>query len=104
MEQLGVMSEQYKLLGDKSRLTILAFLRERELCVCEIVDLLKMSQPNVSQHLRKLKAAGLVQENRKGQWIYYALTVSDKPHIEAALSYIPSLQEELDTITPACCE
>ncbi|MDQ1914009.1 metalloregulator ArsR/SmtB family transcription factor [Paenibacillus sp. GD4] len=104
MEQLGLMSEHFKMLGDKSRLTILALLKERELCVCEIVEIMRMSQPNVSQHLRKLKAAGLVFENRKGQWIYYSLNLSDKPHIQDALSYIPSLKNKIETITPVCCE
>lgn len=104
MEQIGVMSEHFKLLGDRTRLTILALLKERELCVCEIVEIIGMSQPNVSQHLRKLKSAGLVRENRKGQWIYYSLHLSDKPHIEQALHCIPSMKEKIDTITPVCCE
>ena len=104
MEQLSIMSEHFKMLGDKSRLTILALLKERELCVCEIVEILGMSQPNVSQHLRKLKSAGLVLENRKGQWIYYSLNLSDKPHIQDVLSHIPSLKEKIETITPVCCE
>lgn len=57
------MAENLKILGDKSRLTILTLLKERELCVCDIVDLLSISQPNASQHLRKMKAAGLVNES-----------------------------------------
>lgn len=65
MELIQTMSEHFKLLGDKSRLTILALLREKELCVCDIVEILQMSQPSISQHLRKLKDAGLVSETRK---------------------------------------
>ncbi len=68
MEQINEMSESFKMLGDKTRLTIMALLKERPLCVCDIVDLLETSQPNASQHLRKLKSAGLVNETRKGQW------------------------------------
>lgn len=98
------MAEQFKLLGDKTRLTMLALLKERALCVYEIVDLLETSQPNASQHLRKLKDAGLVMETRKGQWIYYSLSVDNKPSIQAALSHIPSLKEKIDRMNNSCCE
>lgn len=104
MEQLVIMSEQFKMLGDKSRLTILGLLKERELCVCEIVEILDMSQPNISQHLRKLKSAGLVLEDRRGQWIYYSLNVSDKPHIQSALNHVPTLKEKLDCLNSNCCD
>jgi ArsR family transcriptional regulator, arsenate/arsenite/antimonite-responsive transcriptional repressor len=62
-----------KLLGDKTRLTIVALLMKREFCVCELQEVFDMSQPSISQHLRKLKDAGLVKEARKGQWVYYSL-------------------------------
>lgn len=100
--QISVISDQLKLLGDKSRLSMLSLLRERDLCVCELVDILEMSQPSISQHLRKMKDAGLLNENRKGQWIYYSLNLADKPHIQDVLRYIPSQNELLDKITSTC--
>jgi ArsR family transcriptional regulator, arsenate/arsenite/antimonite-responsive transcriptional repressor len=106
MELIQTMAEHFKLLGDKSRLTILALLREKELCVCDIVEILQMSQPSISQHLRKLKDAGLVTETRKKQWIYYSLNIEDKPHIQAALEHIPSLKAKLDELEnnqDRCC-
>jgi len=90
------MSETFKLLSDKTRLTILALLKERELCVCNIVDMLQMSQPSISQHLRKMKAGGLVSETRKGKWTYYALTIEDKPFVNEILSHIPSQASKID--------
>jgi ArsR family transcriptional regulator, arsenate/arsenite/antimonite-responsive transcriptional repressor len=63
-----------------------------------------LSQPGVSQHLRKLKAAGLVRETRKGTWIYYSLNVEDKPYIEAVLSYIPSQKQKIDQMKNNCCD
>ena len=54
-----------KLLGDKTRLTIVALLKQRECCVCEFLEVFEMSQPSISQHLRKLKDAGLLK--RKGE-------------------------------------
>ncbi|MGJ7913774.1 ArsR/SmtB family transcription factor [Neobacillus sp. LXY-1] len=62
-----------KLLGDKTRLTMMAILKQRECCVCEFQEVFDTSQPSISQHLRKLKDAGLVKEERRGQWIYYSL-------------------------------
>jgi ArsR family transcriptional regulator len=102
MEQINEMAENFKLLGDKTRLTMMALLKERALCVCDIVDLLETSQPNASQHLRKLKSAGLVNETRKGQWIYYSLNIEDKPYIQAVLGYLPSLKEKIDHLKNDC--
>lgn len=89
-QTIDAMAETFKLLGDKTRLTILAMLKERELCVCNIVDLLDMSQPSISQHLRKMKTGGLVKEIRRGKWTYYSLNLEDKPYIQELLTYLPS--------------
>lgn len=104
MEQINEMAEHFKLLGDKTRLTIMALLKERPLCVCDIVSLLETSQPNASQHLRKLKSAGLVNETRKGQWNYYSLNIEDKPYIQSILVHTPILKEKMDQIKNNCCE
>jgi ArsR family transcriptional regulator len=101
-QPIHVISDQLKLLGDKSRLTMLLLLRERDLCVCEIVDIMDMSQPGISQHLRKMKDAGLLNETRKGQWIYYSLNLEDKPYIQDILKHIPSQKELFNKITSTC--
>lgn len=89
------MAEEMKLAGDKTRLTILSCLMERECCVCELAELLGTSQPNVSQHMRKLKDGGLVKETRRGQWIYYSLEMGDKPYLRELLHQLPSLKEKV---------
>lgn len=99
-----MLAEYFKLLGDKSRLTILALLKKQDLCVCDIVDLMEMSQPSISQHLRKLKSAGLVSERRRGQWIYYSLNVQDKPYIQAVLDYVPSFKEKMAQFKLNSCD
>ncbi len=57
----------FKALGEPTRLKILRLLAEQELCVCELEEILEMSQPRVSQHLKVLKQAGLVKERREAQ-------------------------------------
>jgi ArsR family transcriptional regulator, arsenate/arsenite/antimonite-responsive transcriptional repressor len=86
-----------KLLSDKTRLTMMAILNHKECCVCELVEIFQVSQPAISQHLRKLKAAGLVKETRKAQWIYYSMNKEHEMYslIEYILNQIPDHQEKL---------
>lgn len=60
-----------KTLADPTRMKILKLLLAAELCVCELKAVLGISQPAVSQHLAKLKAAGLVKERKEGPWTIY---------------------------------
>jgi len=89
-----------KLLGDKTRLTIMAILKKRECCVCELLEVFDMSQPAISQHLRKLKDAGLVKEDRRGQWIYYSLNPENELYdfIQEILQHIPDQTENIRKI------
>jgi len=86
------MAEKLKLLGDRTRLTILGLLKEKERCVCDLVEILDMSQPSVSQHLGKLKAQGLVKESKRAQWVYYSLDIDHLPYIQTILNALPDTQ------------
>lgn len=66
------------------RLRILALLAEGEMCVCDITEGLGISQPLASHHLRVLKEAGLVQDRRDAQWVYYRLDVEALRRFHAA--------------------
>ncbi|WP_368655012.1 ArsR/SmtB family transcription factor [Ornithinibacillus sp. 4-3] len=70
MEEAAII---LKLLGDKTRLTMMKILDEGACCVCEFVEIFQMTQPAISQHLRKLKDMGLVKEEKKGQWVFYSI-------------------------------
>lgn len=96
-------AQTLKLLGDQTRLTILGLIKDGECCVCEFVEVLQMSQPSVSQHLRKLRDAGLVQERRKGQWIFYSLNTSHEtfPIVQQVLDQIPDQKEKLRALEKA---
>jgi len=67
----------FKALSEETRLRILKLLESGELCVCDITDVLNMSQPNISFHLGMLKEAGLIKDRREGRWMYYSLDDSD---------------------------
>ncbi|SMB91794.1 regulatory protein, arsR family [Thermanaeromonas toyohensis ToBE] len=70
MEQL---TEYLKVLADPTRMKIIKFLLERDMYVCELVAVMNIAQPTVSQHLRRLKAIGLAEEKKEGQRVRYRL-------------------------------
>jgi len=71
IEKLG---RALSLAGNEVRLSILYLLHnDSKLCVCDLSDVLEMKAPAVSQHLRKLKDAGIVKHNKIGQTIFYEL-------------------------------
>lgn len=98
--ELTRVSQLLKLLGDKTRLTIVSILKQRECCVCELLEVFDMSQPSISQHLRKLKDLGLVQEERRGQWIYYSLNQTSDLYalLEDILAHVPDQTEKIKQI------
>jgi ArsR family transcriptional regulator len=63
----------FKALADKNRLRILKMLQYKKMCVCELSAALGITRPSVSRHLSLMKDAGLVQDERNGQWIDYSL-------------------------------
>jgi len=60
-----------KALSDESRLRALWMLRGGELCVCQVIDALKLAPATVSKHMTLLHAAGLVVRRKEGKWAYY---------------------------------
>jgi ArsR family transcriptional regulator, arsenate/arsenite/antimonite-responsive transcriptional repressor len=78
-----------KALGDETRIRAVLALRDNELCVCQIVELLELAPSTVSKHLQILKEAGLVESRKKGRWVYYSLSGSDAKGVpNAALNLI----------------
>lgn len=72
-EQLYDLAELFKIFGDTTRIRILYALFESEMCVCDIAELLGMSQSAISHQLRLLKQVKLVRNRREGKTVYYAL-------------------------------
>jgi len=66
-------SNFFKALGDENRLSMLHLLEKRDMCVCELVAALELSQPTTSHHLKILETAGIVERKKKGKWAFYGL-------------------------------
>jgi DNA-binding transcriptional ArsR family regulator len=63
----------FKALADTTRLRILGLLAVREMCVCEVMVALDLTQPTASHHLRILENVGLVKDRKEGKWVFYSL-------------------------------
>lgn len=63
-----------KAAADPARARILKLLEGRELCVCDLIEVLGLSQSTVSGHLSLLKKAGMVKDRREGRWAHYSLS------------------------------
>ncbi|MGN1457723.1 MAG: ArsR/SmtB family transcription factor [Acutalibacteraceae bacterium] len=78
LDTLFSLAELFKMFGDSTRIRIMCALFGRELCVCDICELLNMGQSAVSHQLRLLRTASLVKVRREGKSAYYSL---DDEHI-----------------------
>lgn len=67
----------FKILSDETRFRIIMILYNKECCVCEMAEILKISQPNISRNLSKLKDLEIVRAQRQGQFIFYYLNTKN---------------------------
>jgi ArsR family transcriptional regulator len=78
--QINDLADTFKALSDETRLQIMTLLLEQEeLCVCDFVGALGLTQSKASRHLRYLYHAGLVEDRREGLWMHYRIS----PHLSA---------------------
>ena len=88
-EMLYDLAELFKVFGDTTRIKILYVLFSKEMCVCDIADLLGMTHSAISHQLRVLKQARLVKFRKEGKVVYYSLDDSHISHIfDCGLSHI----------------
>jgi DNA-binding transcriptional ArsR family regulator len=97
-------------LSDENRVRALLALGDQEVCVCQLIELLKLAPSTVSKHMSILKQARLVKGQKRGRWMYYRKAGSDAPsEVRLALEWIDSClhrsskikqdQNQLKTIT-----
>ena len=81
-EEMQELANFFKVFGELSRIKILSILYHKELCVCELVEILAMNQSAVSHQLRVLRAAKIVKARKEGKHIFYSL---DDDHVRELL-------------------
>lgn len=110
--QIQQMEQLFQALGDATRLRILGLLLTGEVCVCDIHDTLKISQPKASRHLAYLRRAGLVSARRDGAWMHYSIAELPDPLIDAirqavvhTLTHVESVRRDADRLAKrtGCC-
>ena len=88
-----------KAVADENRARILLFLRQGELCVCQIVEMLELAPSTVSKHLSVLGRAGLIESRKDGRWIYYRLARKDaSPAAREAIRWVQRCLDEAPRI------
>jgi ArsR family transcriptional regulator len=104
------MERLFRALADRTRLRLLNLMSGQEICVCYLVEVLRISQPKISRHLAYLRKSGIVEARRQGRWMHYRIV----PPPDAALAQIlnqilahlsddNSIQQDRARLVKACC-
>lgn len=111
MKQPGFNVERFfQALGDQTRLRLLNLMREQEICVCYLVEILGQPQPKISRHLAYLRRAGIVAARREGKWMHYRIVMP--PEVGAAhvlrqtLAWLRTdrkMRTDCARLSKACC-
>ena len=97
-KKLADMEGLFKALADATRLRILGLLLTGEVCVCDIHESLKITQPKASRHLAYLRRAGLVETRREGLWIHYRMGTLADPVLMAIGDAVRHALTHVDTV------
>lgn len=102
--------ERFQAVAEGTRLRIVQLLSGGERCVCDLQDELDAAQSRLSFHLKKLKDAGVVRDERKGRWVYYSLVPEALEEMRSFLGAVePGLggggagRQDSEGCGPGCC-
>ncbi len=91
---MRALSNIFKALSDETRLRMLGLLfSSGELCVCDFVEVLEITQSKASRHLRYLVNAGLVSDRREAVWVYFRIPEKPTSDAESVLKMLPKVLE-----------
>ena len=100
----------FSALADRTRLRLINLIGESEVCVCFLVEILKISQPKISRHLAYLRRARVVTARREGKWMHYRLTEPPDEHaarifreVRTSLSEHPEFERDREKLERVCC-
>jgi ArsR family transcriptional regulator len=89
---MRTLTNVFKALSDETRLQMLGLLlKEGELCVCDFVDVLEITQSKASRHLRHLVNAGLLDDRREGTWVYFRIADRPEPAQAHVIGLLPAV-------------
>lgn len=94
--------EIFKAMSDKNRLLILDMLSCGELCACDIMDGLNLTQPTISHHMKVLQKCGLVEGRKEGKWMFYSINMEKVDKLQEFIKYVTS--EKDNCICKRCNE
>ena len=105
------IDRMFRAFSDRTRLRILSMLRDgRELCVCDIIRVIRAPQAKISRHLAYLRKANLVLARKEGLWVHYRLApVSGAFHtkliecLQCCLNDVPELKKDQAKLGGPCC-
>lgn len=92
-EALRLVADRFKVLSEPTRLEILQFLQSGEKSVSEITTHVRLSQPNISKHLKILQNAGITKREKKGNTVFYS--IADEGIFELCELVCDSIEERL---------
>jgi len=93
--KLSKITKVIKALSDESRIRIVNLLKTKdEICVCELTEIINLSQPTISSHLKKLHEAEIVDFRKEGLWVNYYLNKEMDIEIEALVNLISKYIKE----------
>jgi ArsR family transcriptional regulator len=95
-----LIASGFQALSEPLRIRLLELLRSQELCVCELCEILEVSQSKLSFHLKTLKEAGLVRSRQEGRWIYYSLNL---PQLVVLEQYLAEFRRESVMLPARAC-
>ncbi|MFZ0411183.1 MAG: metalloregulator ArsR/SmtB family transcription factor [Candidatus Acidiferrales bacterium] len=100
----------FRAFSDRTRLRILHLLVQDDMCVCDIVSIIRVPQPRASRHLAYLRKAGLIEKRKQGLWAYYKLIAPASSFhrsliecLKECFRDVPELARDAKRASRVCC-
>jgi len=96
-KQMNQLTDIARALADPNRVRLLVACLDRERCVCQLVELLDLSNASISKHLAELRRAGLLESRKEARWVHYRVPASPEAMVGDALRFVSvhALNDEL---------
>lgn len=97
MNELERKAHVFKALSDPNRLKILKTLKKGEICGCDLLKELKISQPTLSHHMRILCDANITKGRREGKWVFYSFNVEGIKLCRKSLEFFTTVDDDVSS-------